>query len=98
MVIKVKVAEYLSPLQTHEDGSKVLHLLKTHLLKRQTVELDFSEVDSVTSSFVNTSIVLLLQDFDFVYVKQFLKITKTNSQINRMISYCLETAIQKAEK
>ncbi len=97
MVTKILVTKYSSPLQTHEEGSKVYHLIRDSFVKGQPVELSFEGVDSVTSTFINTAIVLLLDEYQIDEIKKNLKIIKTNSQINKMISYCLETGLQKKE-
>lgn len=97
MVTRILVNEHSSPLQTHEEGSKIYHLIRAHFLKSEQVELSFEGVESVTSTFVNTAIVLLLDEHPIEYIKTNLKIIKTNSQINKMISYCLETGLKKKD-
>ncbi len=93
------VADHITPVQALEDGTKIFQMIKLAFKNQEQVTLSFEKVDSVVSSFINSSIVMLLEDFSIDYIKSNLKIIHSNSQINKMINYCLETAmLKKGEK
>lgn len=83
MVIKVK--SLTSQCYTNRDGDKVYNKLYTQLLADNDVELSFEGVDVVTSSFVNSALIELLNSFGFEKIKNHVRITDSNSFINRSI-------------
>jgi hypothetical protein len=74
----------------HEDGSRLYHALKSILNKGGDALIDFSDVEIVTSSFLNTSFRILILEYDQSYLKAHLHIKNSNTTINRRIKNCIE--------
>ncbi|MFC0271145.1 STAS-like domain-containing protein [Metabacillus herbersteinensis] len=81
----IKIVDHVGRCYSNQDGLIVKMILLKHLNSNKLVILSFEGIDGVTSSFVNTALIELLEDFDFDKIKQNLKFTNTNRQINEMI-------------
>ncbi|GEM_PF-3310204 len=92
-MVTINVAELVKGNLDHEDGSRLYHAIQSSLKKNSDVEINFSEVDIVTSSFLNTSFRILAAEYDYNFLKQHLKIKNSNTLINKMIKECIESVI-----
>lgn len=80
------VKEHTSENLDHEDGSIIYHLIKDSIKKNEVATLDFTGIDIVTSSFLNTSFSLLVKDFEYIQIKKLIKIRNSTKTINWMIN------------
>jgi hypothetical protein len=81
----MKVQNLVDGCDTNDQGAVVYKFVATCLRKNSAVTLDFSGVSNVTSSFVNSSFVQLVDDFGFNSVKSLLVLKGVNSQIGRLL-------------
>ncbi|MGZ9109422.1 MAG: STAS-like domain-containing protein [Micavibrio sp.] len=86
----IEVSKLILGNLDHEDGSRLYHAVKAILNKGDVASIDFSNVDIVTSSFLNTSFRILALDYDYGFLRSHVQIKNSNSSINRMIKNCLE--------
>ena len=93
MVI-IKVAEIITGKLDHEDGSILYHAISEHLKKNVKVEIDFSGIEILSSSFTNTSFRIFAREYKYEKLKDMLHIVNSNSTINRLIKDCFDTALQ----
>lgn len=70
---------------TNDQGAVVYGYVAKSLRKGQSVGLDFSGISNVTSSFVNSSFVQLVDDFGVDAVRSLLVLKGVNSQISNML-------------
>ena len=75
---------------TNAQGAIVQTMLRKYLSQQATVTLDFSGVFNVTSSFVNTAFVELLDDYNFDLFKSLVTIKNVNRQIGTLIKSRME--------
>lgn len=75
----------------HEDGRKIYDAIKEAFKKNQDAVLDFEGVDIVTSALLNTSIKILIEEYEYDYLKKHLKIINSTSAINHMLRKYLST-------
>jgi hypothetical protein len=96
MVIKVK--DHVARCYSNQDGRTVLEQIKPPLLAENKVVVSFEGVDSVTSSFVNSAFVELLNSLDFSQIKANLHFVNSNAQINRTIKNRFEFEVDRRVK
>lgn len=85
-MVKVVVKDLIPDYSTNEQG-KIIYEHVAHLLKDGIdVNLSFTGVSSVSSSFLNTSLIELLVQFGYDYVKKHLKISDVNKHVGGLIS------------
>lgn len=85
MVKNVNITDHVGRCYSNDDGAVIQSLLKKHLKQDQKVVLSFKGIDGVTSSFVNTALIELLNDFDFDFIRNHLSFNDSKRQINNMI-------------
>lgn len=90
MVKVINVKDTIKNNLDHEDGSRLYHAIKSSI-KDDKIVLDFSDVEIVTSSFLNTSFRILTAEYGYDFLKEHLQIKNTNSSINRMIKDCVDS-------
>ena len=83
MVMSVK--NLVSGCDTNDQGNTVYRYVAMCLREKKSVSLDFSGVSNVTSSFVNSSFVQLVDDFGYDNVRALLVLKSVNSQIGNML-------------
>jgi hypothetical protein len=92
-MVRIDVAKLVQGNLDHEDGSRLYHAIRLCLKENDNAEIDFSDVDIVTSSFLNTSFRILAKEYDYSFLREHLKIRNSNSLINKMIRECMESAV-----
>ncbi|WP_281659143.1 STAS-like domain-containing protein [Halobacillus sp. Cin3] len=94
----LKVLNHVERCYSNEDGAVIHALLLSELKSDEKVTLSFEDIEWVTSSFVNTALIDLLEEFDFSYIKSHLKFTKTTKQINDMIKRRFKFEVEERKK
>lgn len=79
------VKDYVNGCHTNQDGETIYSLIAPLLKKGEDVTLSFREINSVSSSFLNSALVPLLEDISYDQIKSQLKITDSNKFINNLI-------------
>lgn len=88
MVVNVKkIAGYAD---TNSQGAMVYDAICDALESSSNVTVDFTGVPNATSSFVNSSFVLLLKKYDLATVQRRISVQGVNRQIAHMIKSRLE--------
>lgn len=83
MVIKIK--DYSDNCYTNADGGVVFLLLKDLLSENNNITVSFEGIQNLSSSFVNSALIQLLDYFEFDYIKNHLSFIKTTKVINDLI-------------
>lgn len=81
----VKVGDHVQRCYSNEDGRVIRQQIKPPLLGGKEVTVSFEGFHSVTSSFVNSAFIELLNSLDFDEVRERLAFSHSNKQINRSI-------------
>ncbi|MGB0799330.1 MAG: STAS-like domain-containing protein [Planktomarina sp.] len=84
-MVTIKVNALVSSCVTNDDGKVVSKAIRQGLDACDSVTLDFFGIDTVSTSFVNSSIIVLLDDFDVEAIKGRMLITRASKQIGNMI-------------
>lgn len=82
----LKVLDHVERCYSNNDGKIIQTLIKSAFRNDEKITLSFKGVDGVTSSFVNTALIDLLEEFSFDFIKNHLAFSDTNSQINKLIN------------
>lgn len=81
----ISVLSHVKTCYNSADGEVIRRLLEAELRNNAPVTVSFKGVNSVPSSFVNSALVSLLRDFSFDQIRNLVRFSDTNSQINEMI-------------
>lgn len=81
----IKIVDYITHCHANSDGDTIFSIIKPMLDKGEKIKISFKNINSVTSSFVNSAFIELLEYFKFDYIKANLNLTNSNSNINRII-------------
>lgn len=81
----IRALDLVRQCYTQEDGQKVFEELFPRLERGEKIELSFDGVETVPSSFINTSLIRLLDRIPFETIKSNLRFVHTTKQINEMI-------------
>jgi|TARA_B110000908_G_scaffold120399_1_gene141080 hypothetical protein len=83
MVIYVK--DIVLSCDTNSQGDELYAKIQNKLCDSQRVVVDFSGINNVTTSFINSSLVALIESYDLVTIKNRVIIKKVNRQIGNLI-------------
>lgn len=81
----IRVLDYVKQCYTQEDGETIYSLINGNLKSGEKVILSFDGVEYVPSSFVNASLITLLDEMPFDAIRSRLSFVDTTKQINEMI-------------
>lgn len=84
MVI-ISIKDHTNQCYTNQDGKLIYDLIVTQFQKGQKVKVSFEGMDSVSSSFVNSAFISLLERYDFEKIKSNLGFEKSTKSINDAI-------------
>ncbi|MGE6670963.1 STAS-like domain-containing protein [Bacillus altitudinis] len=82
----LKVLDHVERCYSNNDGKIIQTMVKSAFRNDEKITLSFEGVDGVTSSFVNTALIDLLEEFSFDFIKNHIAFSDTNSQINKLIN------------
>lgn len=74
------------------DGAVIHDLIAPHIAAGQSLTLSFTGVEDVTSSFVNSALVPLVEKHGAPFVKSRLQIVRATSQVADTIKRCFANA------
>lgn len=81
----IRILDHVKQCSSYEDGEVIYKLIFQSIANGQDVSLSFSGVDALPSSFVNASIVRLVEVATPSAIRQHLKILDSTKQINELI-------------
>jgi hypothetical protein len=94
--VDIRVLDVTPQCYTSEDGARVADYIRYCFNAGEPVNISFQGVTDVPSSFVNSSIVVLVLEYGMDFVKLHLKIIDANRQIADMIRRCIANALKEA--
>lgn len=83
--VVIYIAETVEYCYSNEDGAVIYRMIKKPLSEGQVVTLSFKGVGLVSSSFINSALLPLLDDHEFEWIKDNLKIINSTKYINDLI-------------
>lgn len=84
-MVTINIKDHVDRAYNGDDGAVINKILLEKMNEGEKVTLSFKGIDSVSSSFVNTALIVLLNHFTFEQIKNSVRFTSTNEQINDMI-------------
>ena len=94
----IRALDHVAQCYTAKDGMVINRVLRKQLARESQVKLSFDGVTDVPSSFVNTSIVALLDTYSGDYIKQHLTISDATRQIGEMVRRCLANGLNRQQE
>lgn len=94
----INVYDHVGRCYSNEDGKILKDLIKSYLDIKEPVTVSFKNVSGVTSSFVNTALIELLDEYSFDFIKNNIKYVDTTHQINSMIKSRFMFEVKKRDK
>lgn len=83
MVIVIK--EHTNTTYSYEDGLVIFKIILSAIENNEQVQVDFRDISSIPSSFVNSAFVQLLEKLSFDQVRKNLTFINSTKQINDLI-------------
>lgn len=93
----IRVLDHVPRCSTYEEGDVIYRLVREALGRGDHVEISFDGVLAVPSAFVNAALVRLLEDYNFSFIREKLKISNSTRQINQTIRERFDFAQGRAE-
>lgn len=81
----INVSEHVRQCYSNQDGEILFNLIKPLMDKGEKADVSFKDIDSVTSSFVNSAFIELLQYYPFAYIRANLRFSDSARHINEII-------------
>jgi hypothetical protein len=81
----IKVKDITKGTFTNEDGLSVYNAIYSTISENDCIILSFEGITSLSSSFLNSSIGEIIEEFGFDFLKNKIKITKYTPQLSVLI-------------
>jgi len=81
----LRIIDHVNQCYSNGDGETIQNLLLKHFKDGEKVVISFQEIDSASSSFINSAFIELLERHDFDFIKSHLGFTDTSKSINDTI-------------
>ena len=94
----INIIDHVKTASTYEDGEIIYTLISKALHNEQQVTLSFKTIKSVPSAFINASIIRLLEEFNFEYIREKIVFINTTKHINELIRSRFEFVLSKNTK
>ncbi|MCY7789110.1 STAS-like domain-containing protein [Bacillus inaquosorum] len=94
----IKVINHVERCYSNEDGQIIFNILDKKFQNKEKVLLSFSGISGVTSSFVNTALIDLLDKYGFEFLKENLKFIDTTKHINTSINDRFKFEVKKRKQ
>ena len=94
----IKISDYVSQCYSNEDGQKIFEVIKNRLELQETVQVSLEGFDIVSSSFVNSAFIQLLDNFSFDTIKSMITFIHSNKSINDLIKIRFQSESKLARK
>lgn len=91
----VKVIDHVGQCYSNEDGKIIFDIISNSLGRGEKITLSFEGVDGVTSSFVNSALIDLLEHYNFNFIRTHISFAKTSRQINNIINQRFKFEVKK---
>lgn len=79
------IHQLVDKCDTNAQGATVQAAIRASIINKDVVTLDFSGIPNVTTSFVNTAFVEIIDDFNFDVFKKYVSIVNVSRQISDLI-------------
>lgn len=88
----IRILDHVPTASTYEDGEVIYRLLRERLDKGEAATISFEGIPSVSSAFVNSAFIRLLETLPFDRIRSNLRIVNSTKYINDLIRSRFEFA------
>ena len=95
----ITLLDHVATCHSNDDGAKIANAIRKNLDKEEPISISFKGVDVVSSSFINSSLISLLDFYSFDFIKSRLSFIDTTKYINDLIKnrFMFETQSRRSE-
>lgn len=94
----IKILDHVDNCSTYADGEVIFNLIAPIIKRSEDITLSFEGVEAVPSSFINASIVRLVEIVSLEEIKAHLKVINSTRQINALIKGRMDFLVQSSKK
>lgn len=94
----INILDHVKTASTYEDGEVIYMLISEAFHNDKQVVLSFNAIKSVPSAFINASIIRLLEEFNFEYIREKIAFVNTTKHINELIKSRFDFVLSKKNK
>jgi STAS-like domain of unknown function (DUF4325) len=94
----VRILDHVENCSTYADGDVIFNIIAPIIKRGDDVVLSFEGVEAVPSSFINASIVRLIEVVSLKEIKAHLQVVKSTRQINALIKGRIDFLSQSSRK
>lgn len=84
-MVMIRVRDIVDNCSNNQSGLQILSLLEEYLKNDQQIEISFEGIPYVTTSFVNSAFINLLDHYTFDMIKSRMTFKHATVQINQLI-------------
>lgn len=84
-MVTITIKDHVSEGFTNDDGALLYGVIQKHLYENDLIVLSFEGMTSISSSFLNSSLVQVKEEIGFNELKRRFRFIKTNQSINSTI-------------
>jgi hypothetical protein len=81
----IMIKDFVHACHTNQEGDLIFNQIAPLIFKNQSVTLSFKGINSVTSSFINSAFIPLMETVSYDHIKKYLRIIDSNKFINDTI-------------
>jgi len=85
MGVVIRVLDHISQCYSNSDGDIIRGKILENLRSEKPFVVSFENVDSVSSSFINSALIDLLESYSFDVIKQKISFSNSSRSINDLI-------------
>ncbi len=82
----ITIKSLITDCSTQESGEKIKNMILLGFNNKELVVISFDKIIAVSTSFINTAFIDLLNEYSYEYLKANLKIIKANNSIRNLIT------------
>lgn len=97
-MVVIRILDHIKTYSTYQDGLVIYDLIKSALDHEQPVVVSFTGIKSVSSAFINSAFIRLLESFEFDFIRAHLGFVDSTRQINRVIRDRFAFAVAKEDQ
>lgn len=90
--MKIYLKNIVKDTITNKAGTELYDLLNKYIQEKQQIELSLKDATAISSSFFNTSFGAIIENYGFVVLKQYIKLTEADKFQASIMKLYIESA------
>ena len=81
----IRILDHVQTYSSYSDGEVIFRLIAAEFDAGRAVAVSFDGIVAISSAFVNSALIRLVESYDFAFIREHLDFLDTTKQINRVI-------------